>query len=81
MSKSFEVALNSTPETLLSKAREVAIKEGVELNGDVHSGSFSGKGLEGEFRVQDKTVLLTLKKKPKLVPWSMVEKKVKAFFS
>ena len=65
---------------MVSKARKVAKENGATFRGDTTSGSFSGKGVEGKYKVEDSTVRITITDKPTLASWSTVESRVKEFF-
>lgn len=65
---------------MVSKARKVAKENGATFRGDTTSGSFSGKGVEGKYKVEGSTVRITITDKPTLASWSTVESRVKEFF-
>lgn len=75
---SINTAKNAT--ALVSKARKVAKENGATFRGDTTSGSFSGKGVEGKYKVEGSTVRITITDKPTLASWSTVESRVKEFF-
>ena len=53
---------------------------GVRLVGNEGSGRFSHKMLEGNYRVIGRRVSVTVTHKPRLVPWSVLEDRLKALF-
>ena len=65
---------------MVSEARKVAKENNATFRGDTTSGSFSGKGVEGRYKVDGSTVKITITDKPTLASWSTVESKVKEFF-
>jgi hypothetical protein len=73
----------------ISKPKDEVLREAVNLlssNGVKHeilddSGSFSGDGFSGSFRLGDDYVEIEITKKPMLVPWLAVESKIKSYFS
>jgi hypothetical protein len=67
-------------DTLVSEARQVAKENDATFEGGSSSGSFSGKGVEGNYEIEGQTVQVTITDKPTLAPWSKVEAKVKEFF-
>ncbi|MDJ0863832.1 MAG: hypothetical protein QNJ82_16530 [Gammaproteobacteria bacterium] len=81
MAKSFRVPLNEEPAALVERARKLAEGAGAEFSGDASSGCFSAKGVEGEYAVEGNSITVTVTRKPLAAPWSLVESKVKAFFS
>jgi hypothetical protein len=68
------------PSTLVAEARRVAKESGATFRGDTTSGSFSGKGVKGRYKIEGGTVKVTITDKPSLASWSTVESKVKEFF-
>ena len=78
--KTFRVQTQKDPDTLVSEARQVAQENDATFEGDTSSGSFSGKGVEGNYQIEGQTVEVTITDKPTLAPWSKVESKVKEFF-
>jgi len=64
----------------VSEAKKVATENGATFRGDTTSGSFSGKGVKGRYKMEGKTVKVTITDKPTLAPWSTVESRVKEFF-
>jgi hypothetical protein len=78
--KTFRVQTQKDPDTLVKEARQVAKENNATFEGDTSSGSFSGKGVEGNYEIEGQTVEVTITDKPTLAPWSKVESKVKEFF-
>ena len=78
--KTFSVNTQKDPDTLVSEARQVARENDATFEGDTSSGSFLGKGVEGDYQIEGQTVEVTITDKPALAPWSKVESKVKEFF-
>jgi hypothetical protein len=78
MSKTITVQISTPPAELMKEARSLAYSNsGVELFGDASSGSFSVKGLEGEYKmkvVPGGTLLtITISRKPFFLPWRLIE--------
>lgn len=80
MSKSFEFKLRADPQVVIAKAKKIAEQNGVVLAGDTKSGWFSGHGVKGEYRVKDRTILITVTKKPLMMPWFAVRSRLRSFF-
>ncbi len=80
MSKSFRMPLKEEPAALVERARKLAEDAGAEFSGDASSGSFSAKGVVGEYAVEGDSITVTVTRKPMVAPWSLVESKVKEFF-
>ncbi len=81
MSKTFRVTFTGEPSELISKAKDVASSNGAYFSGDEDSGTFSGSGVSGNYVVEENTVIITVKEKPFLAPWGLVENKIRAFFN
>ncbi len=78
--RTFSIKTTKSPSTLVSEARKVAKENNATFRGDTTSGSFSGKGVEGRYKVEGSTVRITITDKPTLASWSTVESRVKEFF-
>ena len=78
--RTFSMKATKNPSTLVSEARRIAKESGATFRGDTTSGSFSGKGVKGRYKIEGGTVKVTITDKPTLASWSKVESKVKEFF-
>ena len=78
--RTFSMKTTKNPTTLVSEARRVAKENDATFRGDATSGSFSGKGVKGRYKIEGGTVKVTITDKPALASWSTVESKVKEFF-
>ncbi len=78
--RTFSIKMTKNPSTLVSEAKKVAKENNATFRGDTTSGSFSGKGVEGRYKIEGGTVKVTITDKPSLASWSTVESKVKEFF-
>lgn len=67
------------PAVSVAELLETAPDYGVAIDGDEKEGVFEGRGFAGEYKVRRGTVTLTIKKKPFLVPWSLVESGIKQY--
>lgn len=81
MARRFEVPLTTSPEAIITKAREYSKNDAIAFEGDTGSGRFSVYGVEGQYAIRDGSVVVDIHHKPFLVPWSMVETQVREFFS
>jgi len=63
--------LSST--SLLARARRAASENGASLVGDERSGRFSHELVRGEYRMAGQRVVVTITDKHWLLPWPMVE--------
>ncbi len=80
MARTFIVNTIEDPTTLVTRARQAASNGGAQFRGNETSGSFSGGGIRGIYRIQAGTVAVTITDKPWVIPWGVVESRVKRFF-
>src|SRR5918995_2121212 len=80
MARTFSIDTAARPSLLLQRARRAASENGVRLYGNEGSGRFSHRMLEGEYRRIGRTVLVTITRKHRLVPWSVLEGRMRALF-
>ena len=78
--RTLSIRTMKNPSTLVSTAKRVAEENGATFRGNTTSGSFSGKGVKGKYKIEGGTVKITITDKPALASWSTVESKVKEFF-
>ena len=80
MARTFSIDTAASPTFLLQRARRVASENGVRLVGNEGSGRFSHEMLEGEYRRIGRTVIVTITHKHRLVPWSVLEGRLRGLF-
>jgi hypothetical protein len=80
MAKTFNIAFTGDAAALLNRARAIAVSNGAQISGDSSRGSFSGKGIIGNYSVSGNTVSVTISDKPALIPWGIVESQLRSFF-
>ena len=80
MARTFSIDIVASPSLLLARARRVANENGVRLVGDERSGRFLHRMLEGEYRMIGRKVIVTITYKHRLVPWSVLEGRLRALF-
>jgi hypothetical protein len=73
VAKTFSVDTNIAPSSLLARARRVAGENGAILVGDERSGRFAHELIKGEYRLAGQKVVVTITNKHWLVPWPVVE--------
>jgi hypothetical protein len=73
MARTFSVDASVAPSALLEKARKAASENGAILVGDEMSGRFSHELVKGEYRMVGQTVVVTITDKHWLLPWPVVE--------
>ena len=81
MTKKFSIKLTDDPHAVFVKFKTTAEKNGVGLSGDHRLGHFSGRGIEGRYDLSGDVLHITIEKKPMLFGWSLIEAKVRDFFS
>jgi hypothetical protein len=80
MARTLRIETAASPSLLLQRARRVARANGVLLLGDENSGRFSHRMLEGNYRRLGPTVIVTITHKHRLVPWSVLEGRLRGLF-
>jgi hypothetical protein len=73
MARTFSVDTRVAPTSLLARARKAARENGAFLVGDERSGRFSHELVKGEYRMVGQTVMVTITDKHWLLPWPVVE--------
>ncbi len=77
MAKTFSMDTTVGPSSLLARAKKVAQENGATLVGDEESGRFSHEMVRGEYRLIGQTVIVTITDKHWLLPWPMVEARLR----
>ena len=80
MSKHFSVKITGDAQAAVAKFKSTAKKNDVLLEGDHLAGQFNGKGIEGRYDINGDILTIYIEKKPVLIPWSLIEAKVRDFF-
>jgi hypothetical protein len=80
MARTLRIDTAASPSLLLQRARRTARANGVLLLGDENSGRFTHRMLEGTYRRQGRTVIVTITHKHRLVPWSVLEGRLRGLF-
>jgi hypothetical protein len=80
MARTLRIDTAASPSLLLKRARRTARANGVTLIGNESSGRFSHKMLRGEYRRVGRAVIVTITYKHRLVPWSVLERRLRALF-
>ena len=80
MARTLRIDTVASPSLLLKRARKTARANGVTLIGNENSGRFSHRMLEGEYRRQGRVVIVTITYKHRLVPWSVLEDRLRDLF-
>jgi hypothetical protein len=80
MARTFSIDTAASPSLLLQRARRAASENGVRLDGNEGSGRFWHRMLEGNYRRLDRRVIVTITRKHRLVPWSVLEGRLRGLF-
>jgi hypothetical protein len=81
MARTFSVDTRVAPSSLLARARRTASENGATLVGDERSGRFSHELVKGEYRMVGQTVVVTIMEKHWLLPWPVVEVRLRQLLS
>ena len=77
MARTFSMDTTLSPSSLLARAEKAASQSGAALIGDKRSGRFSHDMVRGEYRMAGQTVIVTVTDKHWLVPWPVVESRLR----
>jgi predicted alpha/beta hydrolase family esterase len=77
VARTFSVARTSDSLSLLARAKKMANDTGATLVGDGEAGHFSHVLFKGEYRVTGDVVLVTITDKSWMLPWAVVESRVR----
>src|SRR5215207_4084954 len=80
MARTLRIDTAASPSSLLARARRAARSNGVTLVGNESSGRFSHRMLRGEYRRVGRTVIVIITYKHRLVPWSVLERRLRGLF-
>jgi hypothetical protein len=61
----------------LENMRRFADTFGMKFSGGDRSGTFRGKGVEGEYEISGNRIIVKVTRKPKLMPCSFIEKQMR----
>ena len=75
--RTFNLDTKVSPSSLLARAKKAAYENGATLLGDERSGGFSHDMAKGEYRMAGRTVIVTVTEKHWLLPWSVVEARLR----
>ena len=73
MAKTYQLDTMVSPWSLLARAKKAAYANGAILLGDEYSGRFSHELVRGEYRMAGQRVVVTITDKHWLLPWPVVE--------
>ncbi len=77
VARTYSVARTSDSLSLLARAKKIANDTGATLVGDGEAGHFSHVMVKGEYRVTGDVVLVTITDKSWMVPWAVVESRLR----
>ncbi len=77
MARTFNLDTTVRSSSLLARAKKAAYDNGATLLGDERSGRFSHDMAKGEYRMAGQTVIVTITEKHWLLPWPVVEARLR----
>ena len=77
MVRTFNLDTIISPSSLLARAKKAAFENGATLLGDERSGRFSHDMAKGEYRMVGQTVVVAVTEKHWLLPWPVVEARLR----
>lgn len=81
MSHTFKIPLKFPKEDVLEHIETTLPEHGLKLVRTDNGARISGRGFEGLVRFAGSDMVVEVTDKPFIVPWSLVEAKLKAFFA
>jgi len=78
VARTFSIETAVEPLSLLARVNRVASENGAILVGDERSGRFSHDMVKGQYRMVGRTVIVTIIEKHWLIPWPIVESRLRA---
>ena len=81
MAYEFDIDFNGEPAGVLARVKALAEQRGGTLEGDDESGTFSGQGVLGTYRVEESKMRIALTAKPFFLTWPAIETAVRSFFT
>ncbi len=77
VARTFSIDTTMDPPSLLARAKRAANENGAALVGDKRAGRFSHDMVRGEYRLVERTVIVTITDKHWLVPWPVIEARIR----
>lgn len=86
MAHIFTLAISDEISSVLARVESAITGSGGTFSGDAEKGVFQGSSIMGSIKgeycsVSDTEIRITIKDKPFVVPYSMIESEVKKYFS
>jgi len=76
----FEISKPQNIKNTLISTKQKIIKSGGTFSGDENSGRFSGKGIDGNYKIGESKIMITITRKPALYPASAVKSAIENYF-
>jgi len=77
---SFEISKPQNIKNTLITTKQKIIGSGGAFSGNEHSGRFSGKGVDGNYKIGESAITITITKKPALYPATAVKSAIENYF-
>ena len=77
MARTFNLDTKTSRSSLLARVKKAALENGATLLGDERSGRFSHDMAEGEYSMVGQKVIVTVTDKHWLLPWPVVEARLR----
>lgn len=76
-----KINVKQDPEKLYQTIKLQFLENGMEFDGNEHSGKFSGSGVKGDYTIDDKILTIRILQKPMFLPIGVLESKIKDYFN
>ncbi|MHB9292123.1 hypothetical protein Holit_01212 [Hollandina sp. SP2] len=77
----FSFNVDKSISTLLASVKQTITKRGGSFSGNEQNGTFSIKGVVGEYSINGQTVKITITDKPLIVSDNFIQKEIKKYFN
>lgn len=77
MTRTFKVNVSGNKKAILNRIKEAGRKQGVTVAGTTNGGKFSGL-ISGNYSVTGNTVTVSITKKPFIISWEDVERRLRS---
>ena len=81
MARTFSINTTVAPSKLLARARRAASENGATVVGNEGSGRFSHEMVRGKYHTSGQKVIITITDKHWLLPWPVVEARLRELVS
>ena len=79
MTQTFKYTLSGDPAWKLEQVKAAAGAKGIIFSGDLNGGRFSGRGLNGTYRIDGSRITVSITTKPLIATWAYIDSQLRSF--